>query len=215
MQEVRAAIPPATHSPSRVALATPRSLAPESLMAKSQARRYATDAEQHFKEGNPAAAANSLRLAFSLSPSDLGLKQRLEDAEVQSDAKQADAHLASARQHENNSAFDLAARFYGKAARGKSSGPLYVRAAQCLLRYLDAKVDPSQRNQVLRDAGELAKKATQLSPDDANAHLLLGEIYSRAGMPTSAITQLEKAASLKPQDSAIQTGLTRLRGEKT
>jgi tetratricopeptide (TPR) repeat protein len=193
-----------------------RSLAPQSLMAKSQARRYATDAEQHLTEGNPAAAANSLRLAHSLDPSDATIKQRLDQVEVQSDTKQAETHLSTARHHESSRAFDMAARFYTKAARGKSSGQLYVRAAQCLLHHLDqAAQDASQRASLLREAGELARKATQLSEDDATAHLLLGEIYSRAGMPASAISQLEKAASLKPQDSAIQTGLTRLRGEKT
>lgn len=185
-------------------------------MAKSQARRYATDAEAHVSAGNPAAAANSLRLASSLSPSDLGIKQRLEEIEIQADAKLADTHISNARQQESSGAFDQAARLYTKAARGKSSGQLYVQAAQCLLKHVDkARLEPAQRSQILRDAGELAKKATVLTPSDAGAHLLLGEIYSRAGMPASAITQLEKAASLKPQDSAIQTGLTRLRGEKT
>jgi predicted Zn-dependent protease len=177
--------------------------------------RYVRDAEEHLQADNPTAAANALRLALALKPDDLELKERLSVAERQSNQKAAPALVAAAQQHERNAAWEQAARHYVKAALGREGMPesdsarLYAQAAQCLLS--DALEQQSTRASRLKEAGELARKAASLAPNDADTLHLLGRIYAEAGMPQSAISALEKAAGLKPLDGAIHQLLARLK----
>lgn len=194
----------------------PRSLTPESPIAKSQARRYFLDAEQHVLSGNPSAAVNVLKLASSLSPSDPEIRKRLAEVEFEADKSRAEQFLAKAKQEQSDGHFEEAGRLYGRAARGKSSAQLYGIAAQCLSRHAELKdIEADKRSQVLREACGYARKGVELDAEDMNLRLLLAEIYAQAGMVTSAIAELEKAATLKPSDSAIQQRLARLRREKT
>jgi curved DNA-binding protein CbpA len=185
-----------------------------SSSAGARSQRYVRDAEQHLQEDNPSAAANALRLALALTPEDAELKERLSEAERKSNQKASPALVAAAQQHERNAAWGQAARNYAKAAQGREGLPgsdsalLYAQAAQCLLS--DALGDRPGATS-LREAGELARKAASLAPNDADIQLVLGRIYVEAGMPQSAISALEKAASLKPADGAIHQLLARLK----
>ena len=58
---------------------------------------------------------------------------------------------------------------------------------------------------------EQAEHALQLEPNDAEVRELLGQIYADVGEIVRAITQLEKALSLKPGDDAIKRQIANLK----
>jgi curved DNA-binding protein CbpA len=194
---------PTVRQPLRFPARPPGVKAPRSI--SSQIQRYTKEAEQHLDDDNPIAAANAMRLAVSLSPDDESLRARLVVVECKADERLADAHIASAKRAEQSGDWLTAARAYSRAARGRASGELYAQAAQCYLKDEEG----------LKSAAEQARKAVELRPDDANAHLLLGRIYKDAGMRQSAIATLETASSLKPGDNAIQSLLTDLKRGST
>ena len=175
----------------------------------AQARHYADRAQASLDEGNPTAAANSLRLALTLSPHDPDLKKRLDAAELLVDKLNVSKHLAQAREARSQGDFRHAARYFSRAASGKSLHPdaqvesaeLYLEAAECV----------RASGQPLKLAREYAKRAVSLNPQGAREHLALGQIYAEAGMQSSALGQLEQAHQLHPNDANIAAWLKRVR----
>jgi len=169
-----------------------------------QIQRYVEAAEQSLQDGNPVSAANALRIAVSLDPDDQDLAARLEALQSRADAELAQSYLDQAQYEERSGRFLEAAQSYERAARGKPNARVYERAAHCLL---EAQGD-------LRKAGELAREAVLLAPEQAPARITLARIYLAADMKQSALAEFERAIQLAPGDETIKNWIKRIkRGE--
>jgi tetratricopeptide (TPR) repeat protein len=169
--------------------------------ASDPAQRYLAAAKCAEEAGNVVGLANSLRLALSLDPENPAISQRLSAAESRMEIELADTFESQARSSESHRDYPNAARLFARAARGKQSSSLYLKAAEC------AKNVEGQ----LRQAGDYAKHAVALDPNNAQVRLFLGQIYAEAGMSSSALTELDKALRLSPEDDTIKTWLNRVK----
>lgn len=169
-----------------------------------QIKRYVEAAERSLQDGNPVSAANALRIAASLDPGDEDLAARLEAVQTRANAELAQSYLDQAQYEERSGRYLDAARSYERAARGKPNARLFERAAHCLL---EAEGD-------LRQAGELAREAISLAPDQASSRVTLARIYLAADMTQSALAEFERASQLAPGDETIKNWIKRVkRGE--
>lgn len=175
--------------------------APKQSAAATGLHRFILQADQALRDANPIAAANSLRLALAITPDDPVLRQRLEETQLAADVRLKDRLVLDAVQAEKDGRLAEAASLYGRAARGAESGDLYLRAAECSIK---AGENP-------RLAADFAKAGLKHTPDHAKLRLVLGRIYAEAGMTASALSELEKARRLEPDDVTIQTWLERVR----
>jgi curved DNA-binding protein CbpA len=170
----------------------------------SQVRHYVEASEQALRENDAVSAANALRIAASLAPDDAALATRLHDLERRVGAELAQAYTEQAHYEERSGHFAEAARSYEKAAYGKPSARLFERAAYCLL----------QTGGDLRRAAEHAKKAIELAADDPASRVTLARVFLAGNMRQSAQAELERAATLAPNDDNVKDLIRRLkRGE--
>jgi curved DNA-binding protein CbpA len=191
-----------------------RELAGEALKRRYEARlkqalkeriqRYILQAEQSAASKNFVAAANSMRVALSLAPDDPEVAARFEDIDRQASAALADQYLEQARYDERRGHLLEAVQAYERVLRGRPSANVYERAAHCLL---EARGDAKR-------AGEFARKAVELAPNETAYRITLARVYARAGMEQSAQGELERARALAPEDDTIKDWIKRLkRGE--
>jgi tetratricopeptide (TPR) repeat protein len=113
----------------------------------------------------------------------------------------AQSYLEQAKYEERSGRLLEAAQSYERAARGKPSAQILERAAYCLL---EGKGD-------LRKAGELARRAIGLAPNQSVPRVTLARIYMAASMRESAIKELERASELLPGDDSIKDWIKRVR----
>jgi tetratricopeptide (TPR) repeat protein len=158
-------------------------------------------ADEALAAGDPVTAVNALRLALNIEPDAPAVALRLANAEKQAAIKMAAHNLTLARSEETKQHFEAAADLYAKVALGKPTPEVFERAAACLL---TIKKD-------LRRAVDFAKQATTLAPDRADLRVLLAKIYVEANMRQSALSELERAAKLSPNDATIRDLLRRLK----
>lgn len=151
-------------------------------------------AQDALARNDPVSACNSLRIAQQLAPDDAGLRAHLDAVQEQANAVLVERFLEQARYEERHQSYQAASRNYARAAEAKPSAELWESAARCSLR---AKAD-------LRGAAEMAKRAIELSPQRANLHMLLAEIYLEAQLGASAAAELDRAARLSPKDDSIR-----------
>jgi curved DNA-binding protein CbpA len=169
-----------------------------------QVRRYTKQADDAVAAGNHVAAANALRIAVSLVPDDVPLKDQLGKVERQASAFLADQYLEQARYDERRGHLAEAAHTYEKVLRGRPSAHVYERAAYCLV----------ESGGDLKKASEFAKKAVELAPNETAYRITLARIFAKAGMEASAASELERARTLDPRDDTVKDWLKRLkRGE--
>ncbi len=167
-------------------------------------RRYMKQADDAVAAGNFVSAANALRVAVSLAPDDVPLKDQLENVERRASAALADQYLEQARYDERRGRLAEAAHTYEKVLRGRPSAHVYERAAYCL----------AESGGDLKRAAELAKKAVELSPNETAYRITLARAFAKAGMEASAASELERARTLDPSDDTVKDWLKRLkRGE--
>jgi tetratricopeptide (TPR) repeat protein len=145
-------------------------------------------------------AMNSLKIARGLLNGDAIAEARIEELEKQLGGTISESYLQKARYEESNGQFAEAGRSYTRAARGSPSADVLRSAAEC---YLKAGTE-------LRLAGELAREAVQMAPDRTDLRLSLAKIYEAAGMPQSAVRELERALTLTPGSDKIKQWLKRL-----
>lgn len=168
----------------------------------NQVQKYLDAADAAESDNNPVSAANALRIATSLAPDDEELRQRYEEMEHRASSELADSYVEQARYEESNGRYAEAARSYERAARGMvKKYRLFERAAHCLV---EADGD-------MRKAAELGKEAVQLAPDNADVRVTLARAYLLAGMPQSAIAELERAEQLDSSNEAVKDWLKRAR----
>ncbi|HET7545039.1 MAG TPA: DnaJ domain-containing protein [Polyangiaceae bacterium] len=169
-----------------------------------RAERYLANARQSLASKDPVSATNSLRIAQSLVPDNPEISARLQQAQTEAEALLAGHYLAQAQYEEREGRMAEAARSYARATLGSPSIRSFERAAYCALL---AQGD-------LRVAGDHARRAVALGPDDVQARVTLARIYLAAGMKQSGLAEFERAATLAPKDDTIRDWIRRLkRGE--
>jgi tetratricopeptide (TPR) repeat protein len=168
---------------------------------EAQLRRHLDSADEAERSGDATACANSLRLALTIDPDNLQIRERLTGAERRAATAMADTYLAQGRLAEQNGHLAEAARGFARAAFGKSNPQLYLKAAECLLTL----------GKDLRTAAEFAKNGLELAPNDAQLHLALGRSFLGAGMRSSAEREINLASRLAPEDDTIRDWLKRLK----
>jgi curved DNA-binding protein CbpA/Tfp pilus assembly protein PilF len=166
-----------------------------------QVEHYVAAAEEAFARKDPISGVNALRIAAGLVPDDAALKARLDEAQKRTELELANSYIEQAQYEEREGRLAEAARSYDKATRGKPSARLHERTAHCLL----------ESGGDVRLAGEHAKKAVQLAPDEASYHVTLARFFAIAGMKQSALGALERAATLAPKDDTIKDSIKRLK----
>lgn len=166
-----------------------------------QVEHYVATAEAAFAKGDAVSAVNALRIAAGLAPEDAALRTRLEEAQQRAEAQLANSYIEQAQYEEREGRLAEAARSYERAARGKPSARLFERTAHCLL----------ESGGNLRLAGEHAKKAVQLAPEEPQYRVTLARFYAVAGMKQSALAELERAATLAPKDDSIKDWIRRIK----
>ena len=169
-----------------------------------RAERYLTNARQSLSSKDPISAANALRIAASLVPDNPEIISRLEEARNEAEALLSDHYLNQAEYEERDGRMAEAARSYARASLGGPKARTFERAAYCALM---ASAD-------LRIAGDHARRAVALAPDDVQTRVTLARIYVAAGMKQSGLAEFERAATLAPKDDTIRDWIRRLkRGE--
>jgi len=169
-----------------------------------RAERYLINARQSLASKDPISAANALRIAASLVPDNPEISARLLEAQTEAEAQLSGHYLALAQYEEREGRMAEAARSYARATLGSPEARTFERAAYCALL---AEGD-------LRVAGEHARRAVALAPEDVQARVTLARIYVTAGMKQSALAEFERAATLAPKDDTIRDWIRRLkRGE--
>ena len=169
-----------------------------------RAERYLVNARQSLASKDPISAANALRIAASLVPDHPEVSARLLEAQTEAESLLSGHYLAQAQYEEREGRMAEAARSYARATLGSPDARTFERAAYCALL---AAGD-------LRVAGEHARRAVSLSPDDVQARVTLARIYVTAGMKQSGLAEFERAATLAPNDDTIRDWIRRLkRGE--
>lgn len=115
--------------------------------------------------------------------------------------------LDSARQAEASGEWMTAAVRYERLATQGQDPLLFAKAAECFERI----ARPEPHDPLLKRAGESARQAVQLAPNNVQLRMQLSGIYARAGMLASAIREAEKGQELSPTDKTVQSWLERLR----
>jgi curved DNA-binding protein CbpA len=170
----------------------------------ARAERYLVNARQSLASKDPISAANALRIAASLVPDNPELSARLLAAQGEAESLLSNHYLAQAQYEEREGRLADAARSYARATVGSPDARTFERAAYCALM---ASGD-------LRVAGEHARRAVALAPDDVQTRVTLARIYVTAGMKQSALAEFERAGTLAPKDDTIRDWIRRLkRGE--
>jgi tetratricopeptide (TPR) repeat protein len=169
----------------------------------AQLQRYLDHADEAMRLNQPVGALNALRIAASLSD-DPKLALRLAEVEQQAYVSLSKTYTDRGEYEFKIERFAEAARSFRHALRGSKTAHLHARIAQSLLA---AGEEP-------RSAVEHAREAVSLAPNDPSHHVTLGRAYLAAGLKTSGIGSLERAAALDPTDATIQDWLQRAkRGE--
>ena len=171
---------------------------------EERAERYLVNARQSLATKDPISAANSLRIAATLVPNNPEITARLTEAQNEAESLLSNHYLVQAQYEEREGRMAEAARSYGRATLGSPDARTFERAAYCGLM---ASGD-------LRVAGEHARRAVALGPEDVQSRVTLARIYVTAGMKQSALAEFERAGTLAPKDDTIRDWIRRLkRGE--
>jgi tetratricopeptide (TPR) repeat protein len=157
-------------------------------------------AEDALNRSDPMAASSSLEQARALGPQDPELRSRISALQARAEVALGDTLCRQANYEEQSGRFMEAARTFERAAYATPTPELWVSAARCQL----------QSGADLRQAGDFARRAVALAPDRPAGHAILGRVFLAAGMRSSAITELERARSLAPDDVTIITLLQRV-----
>ncbi|HEY3235984.1 MAG TPA: DnaJ domain-containing protein, partial [Polyangiaceae bacterium] len=168
---------------------------------QQQLDRFLKTADQALAEKRPMSAVNALRIAVSLSPGDATLVERLEQVQKVAYAEMSAQFAEQAAYEERAGRWSEAARSYERASLGNPQPNFLERAAHCLL----------EAGGEVRQAVEHAKKAVSMLPNLAHSRLTLARAYLAAGLRTSALGELERAAALAPGDARIQDWLKRVK----
>lgn len=164
---------------------------------------YRRAAQVALEKNDSVGAANALRIAVSLAPTDEALKKQLNEVAGKAAQELAASYLQQAEYEERDEKWLAAAKSYSRALQGRTEAKLLDKVAHCLL--------TGEGN--LREAGEMAKKAVLLAPEEARFRVTLARFYVKAGMKQSAEGELSRAATLGSSDDKVVDWIRRLKRE--
>lgn len=168
-----------------------------------QVEVYTRAAKQALDKGDNVGAANALRIAVSLSPSDNSLADQLSEVSGRAKQELSASYLEQAEYEERDEKWLAAAQSYTRALAGRPEARIYDKIAACLLN--------GEGN--LREAGDMAKRAVMAEPSQARYRVTLARFYAKAGMKQSAEGELSRAATLAPSDDKVADWIRRLKRE--
>jgi curved DNA-binding protein CbpA len=168
-----------------------------------QIEAYTRAADQALDKGDNVGASNALRIAVSLAPEDSALQLRLNEVAGRATHELSASYFAQAEYEERDEKWLSAAKSYARALVGRPEAKIYDKLAHCLL---SGEGD-------LREAGEAAKKAVLMQPDNARFRVNLARFYVKAGMKQSAEGELSRAATLGSGDDKVADWIRRLKRE--
>jgi curved DNA-binding protein CbpA len=168
-----------------------------------QVEVYTRAAAQALDKGDTVGASNALRIAVSLAPEDTELALRLNEVAGRAKQELSASYLEQAGYEERDEKWLAAAKSYARALVGRPEAKTYDKLAHCLL----------SGNGDLREAGEAAKKAVLMQPDNARFRVNLARFYVKAGMKQSAEGELSRAATLGSSDDKVTDWIRRLKRE--
>ncbi|HWA76361.1 MAG TPA: DnaJ domain-containing protein [Polyangiaceae bacterium] len=168
---------------------------------RRQVDEYVARAEAALAKKQLVDAVNALRIAVSLAPNDVALRQRLEDLQSEASRELAGRYLEQAQYEEREHHWPEAVRSYARVLQGAPSPQLHERLAFCLLA---AQGD-------MKQAVEHARKAVLGAPNESKYRQTLARAYAAANMKESALGELERASALSPGDDTIKEQIRRAR----
>ena len=168
-----------------------------------QVEVYTRAAKQALDKGDHVGASNALRIAVSLAPDDAELAIRLSEVASKAKHELSSSYLEQAEYEERDEKWLAAAKSYARASTGRPEARVFDKLAHCLL---SGEGD-------LREAGEAAKRAVLMTPDNARFRVTLARFYVKAGMKQSAEGELSRAATLAPTDDKVTDWIRRLKRE--
>jgi tetratricopeptide (TPR) repeat protein len=163
---------------------------------------------QHAVDTEPESAASHLALGHALQDADMpDASQQFTIAYSLAIARKEKGTAAKAAFSQGNLAVSKGASkdaiaFYEQAL--KASGGEFYPALLSM-----ARIQLAQKQ--LTRAQELARKARQLAPHDADVLNLLGIVAARMGRPEEALAHFEEAVQLRPGDMKLKGNLEMLR----
>jgi curved DNA-binding protein CbpA len=168
-----------------------------------QVEVYTGAAKQALDKGDNVSASNALRIAVSLAPEDTALQLRLNEVAGRAKHELSASYLEQAEYEERDEKWLAAAKSYARALVGRPEAKIHNKLAHCLL---SGEGD-------LREAGEAAKKAVLMQPDNARFRVDLARFYLKAGMKQSAEGEIARAATLGSGDDKVVDWIRRLKRE--
>jgi curved DNA-binding protein CbpA len=159
-------------------------------------------ADEAIELGDLIAASNALSLAKDLAPDDPEVRARADDVAQRLAESLVPRYIEQARFEERTGAWANAAASWHKAWLGRTSDASLLRRAVLALLHTNSN---------LAKCGELARRAVQIAPEDADSHAVLGRVYLAAGVLDSARKCFDQAVRLDPE-SALVIELRRLLG---
>ena len=168
-----------------------------------QVEVYTKAAKQALDRGDSVGASNALRIAVSLAPEDSELALRLNEVAGRAKHELSSSYIEQAEYEERDEKWLAAAKSYARALAGRPEAKIYDKVAQCLL----------SGDGDLREAGEAAKRAVMMQPDNARFRVNLARFYVKAGMKQSAEGELSRAATLGASDDKVADWIRRLKRE--
>lgn len=162
----------------------PRVAAAEQAQPLGAAAHLLTEAEQAIQLGKMEEANKHLQLLTAMTFDDARIRARVAKLKTVVSRALAVDFEKQAAYEEKQQRWALAARSWLRVAEGRPKDSLPLQRAA--LAQLQAGVD-------LRQVMEIAKRATELAPDDPQAHRTLARVYVAAGMQANARRALEAA----------------------
>jgi curved DNA-binding protein CbpA len=199
----QATVPPqAPPTPAAAMEALRRRYEERVLQAKAaQSRKYIDKAKTALAAGDFVAAANSLRVASGLVPSDVETARMAKEAQGRADVLLGQTYTQQAEYEEKNGHWAEASRSWTRVCRARSEDiRAHERAANAIVK---AAGD-------LHEAARLGQRACELDPTNAGARLTLANVYLAAGLELNARRELDAAARLAPHDGTIQEMVKKL-----
>jgi curved DNA-binding protein CbpA len=164
---------------------------------------YTKAAKQALDKRDHVGAANALRIAVSLAPNDTALQDQLNEVSGKAKHELSASYIEQAEYEERDEKWLAAAKSYGRALVGRPEAKIYDKLASCLL--------SGEGN--LREAGDAAKRAVMMQPENARYRVTLARFYVKAGMKQSAEGELSRAATLGSTDDKVADWIRRLKRE--
>jgi tetratricopeptide (TPR) repeat protein len=168
---------------------------------RGQAQVYVDMAKAAESEGKWGSAINALRIALTLSPDSVEIKDLLGQMTARADRDLADKFADQARYEQRDGYYDRAMRSYERAGRGKESAGLLEDAARL---FHEAAICAAREGADPKKIAELARRAVTAHGKKVEYRLDLARAYERLGMRSSALGEVQRALELDPQHSAAQ-----------